>query len=441
MFALIDLHSLDGTIPFWGCMGLLLIAGLANRGLGKSLMEILGSFHLAVACLFGLFLISYFGTEAQVEMGLFAATQKYFESWLLTERFGTPFEFVIAVPLPGGQLLMSLLALNLMAGGLVRVGRSLLSAQNKRRKVLLGALMVTHVGVIVLLAAGLVKLHFSETGHVTLYEGESATEFVSFHEWEVVIHDAASETEVEEWIIPESDFADLEADSRTFSAPGLPFELVLEHYAVNARPEVAGGSAPIAADSPTNDGWVLAPKEREPENERNVAGLLAKIRPSGSALTIPAILSGFERHPFTFKAGDKDWAVSLRHRRFSLPGEIKLLDFHRELHPGTGMPRVFRSDVEWTAAGSGAPPENIRIEMNEPLRRDGHALFQTNWGPQNDPNAQHFYSQLEVARNPSDHWPTVAVIIIGLSLSLALGLRLMAYMRQQASRRLREQKP
>jgi hypothetical protein len=185
----------------------------------------------------------------------------------------------------------------------------------------------------------------------------------------------------------------------------------------------------------------LAPKEREPENERNVAGLLAKIRPTDSALTIPAILSGFERYPFTFNAGGKDWAVGLRHRRFSLPGEIKLLDFHRELHPGTGMPRVFRSDVEWTAAGSGAPPENIRIEMNEPLRRDGHALFQANWGPQNDPNAQRFYSQLEVARNPSDHWPTVAVIIIGLSLSLALGLRLMAYMRQQASRRLREQKP
>jgi hypothetical protein len=78
--------------------------------------------------------------------------------------------------------------------------------------------------------------------------------------------------------------------------------------------------------------------------------------------------------------------------------------------------------------------------MNEPLRRAGHALFQANWGPQNDPKALRFYSQLEVARNPSDHWPTVAVIIIGLSLSLALGLRLLGYMRQQASRRLREEK-
>ena len=57
-----------------------------------------------------------------------------------------------------------------------------------------------------------------------------------------------------------------------------------------------------------------------------------------------------------------------------------------------------------------------------------------------NPNAKRLYSQLEVTRNPSDHWPTLAVIIIGISMSLAMSIRLMGYMRQQASRRLGEGK-
>lgn len=440
MLGLMDLHGFDGTIPFWGLIALLAVTGLLKRSWGRTLMRVLGSFHLAVGCLFGLFLVSYFGTEAQVDLGLFAATQKYFESWILTERFHLPFGLVWSLPLPGGQLLMSVLALNLMAGGLVRVGKRLLAAKAGRRKLLLGCLMVTHVGVVVLLAAGLVKLHLSETGHVTLYEGESTTEFVSFHEWEVVIYDATALTDVEEWIIPAADFLDLETDARTFTATDLPFELVLEHFSRNARPEVAPHAHGSSVGIHSADGWILVPVTPETENERNVAGLLVKIRPNGASRSLAGILSGWERAPMTFHAGEKDWAISLRHRRYTLPGEIKLIDFHRELHPGTGMPRVFRSDVEWierTSEGD-SPVERIRIAMNEPLRRSGHALFQANWGPQNDPKATRFYTQLEVARNPSDHWPTVAVIIIGISLALALGLRLAAFMAQQASRRSRE---
>ena len=44
-----------------------------------------------------------------------------------------------------------------------------------------------------MLAAGLVKLTASADGHVTLYEGESSDDFVSYYLWEVAIHDAEAE--------------------------------------------------------------------------------------------------------------------------------------------------------------------------------------------------------------------------------------------------------
>lgn len=441
MISLIELHTLDLTLAFWGFILALVIAGATGRKRRVFLMGWAGSFHLAVTCLFGLFVISYLGTEAQIDMSLQDSIKKYFESWMLVERFTLPWDFVLSVPLPGGQLLMSMLAINLVMGGLLRVSKNLIAARTTRRKLLLSCLMVTHVGVVVLLAAGLVKLHLSETGHVTLFEGESTSEFVSFHEWEIVIFDAEATSDVQEWIIPASDFEDLESDSRSFTGEDLPFELILEHFVINGRLRPRSGDHGHGS-SPGGDGWALVPEKPAGREGVNIAGILAKIRPKGSQATIPGILWAGERFPFTFPAGSKTWAMSLRHRIFELPGEIMLVDFHRELHPNTGMPRVFRSDVEWTELDAAGNPNmnKIRISMNEPLRRDGHALFQANWGPQDDPNAKRLYSQLEVTRNPSDHWPTLAVIIIGISMSLAMSIRLMGYMRQQASRRLGEGK-
>lgn len=431
-----DLHTHDLTWPFWGLLALVVAASLPNEERRERVLDALASYRLSVATLGGLFVISWLGTVAQVELGLFRAQKIYFESWFLTERFGLFGDWRLAVPLPGGQLLMSLLAVNLLVGGLVRVGQRYAKATGVRRGILL-SLLATHLGVVMLLAAGIVKLHASDNGHVTLYEGESTSEFVSFHEWEIAIHDASQKEDVEEWIVPESSFVDLEKGSRRFETPELPFDLVLERFAPNARVLPEGQQDGVAVSAV--DGWVLVPQEMENQHERNLAGILARIQPRSEGRTSNAILSGWARFPHTFQADGRDWAISLRRRRFDLPGEIELVDFYRELHPRTGMASVFRSDVLWREAdGAGGESEDaIRIAMNEPLRRDGLALFQANWGPQDDPDAARLYSQLEVTRNPSDHWPTASVIVIGVAMTFALALKFRQWLRQQSARAAR----
>ena len=54
---------------------------------------------------------------------------------------------------------------------------------------------------------------------------------------------------------------------------------------------------------------------------------------------------GRQIHPLLVTAGGRKWAIDLRKKRRTLPFTITLTKFHHELHPRTGMPKVFRSDV------------------------------------------------------------------------------------------------
>src|SRR5205085_1013133 len=172
---------------------------------------------LAVVLLAFLFVLTFLGTIEQTELGLFDVQKKYFESLWLVHWIGP-----VPIPLPGVYLVLMLLGVNLLVGGLVRI-------QKSRRTV---GVIVIHVGIVIMLAAGLVKLKFSNEGHLKLYEKPSlgfqhnrADEYVSYHEWELAIWDAAETKDVTERLVPESDFTDL-ADKRTraFEADGLPFK-------------------------------------------------------------------------------------------------------------------------------------------------------------------------------------------------------------------------
>ena len=68
---------------------------------------------LAVILLSLLLLLTYFGTMAQVEMGLYEASEKYFESMFLYQNIGP-----VTIILPGVYLVSALMFVNLFLGGL-----------------------------------------------------------------------------------------------------------------------------------------------------------------------------------------------------------------------------------------------------------------------------------------------------------------------------------
>ncbi len=385
------------------------------KALREKLWQLSVSYGTACVLLIFLFLLTLFGTLEQTEHGLYEVQKKYFESWFLLHDLGA-----ISIPLPGGVLCMGLLAWNLVAGGLVRIRKSKATA----------GIIVTHVGIIILLAAGLVKMSGSDDGYLRLYEGDQSDEYVSYFLWEVAVFDADSTGDVEEFIVSDEQLRLAGDGPVRLSHSLIPFELELKHFLINARPTREGTPLPVA------EGWRLLERELEAEAEGNLAGVYATVR-SSAAADETAILWGLAEDPWVVEAGGRRWGVVLRHRKLRMPFTIRLDKFTKLEHPGTDIPSEFSSDV--TQLG-GEADRAILIRMNEPLRDGGLVLFQSSWGPPNAKPGEPLFSVFSVVRNPSDHWPLYSCIVIGIGLLLTFSAKLKHYIRAQSALRAPEVK-
>ncbi|MHC4376637.1 MAG: cytochrome c biogenesis protein ResB [Planctomycetota bacterium] len=409
----------------------------ASKGPLDLVMRALGSYWLSVGVLTGMFLLTYFGTLQQVEDGLYIVQQEYFYSYFVVQEpiqlFPLPVRLPFPLPLPGGFVLMGLLSINLFVGGLVRIRKSQRTF----------GILVTHVGMAFLMAAGLVKIVDSEDGYVALAEGESSGWFQSHYLWDLVIYDAPLEDSgggVREWVVPQEQFADLGSDSRKFSAAGLPFDLELAHYEDHAQVLPVG---PMwQSPAPDVNGYAIRPLPNQPEAESHVPALWAKATVNGQpqelllwgAARFPAIVetAAAEGDVVTAEGGGGSgrYALALRKRRYEFPWEIRLEEFFMDEHPGTSMASEYRSDVTHIDEGRNT---RLRIEMNKPMRRDGYILYQASYGRRASDGE--LYSQFAVVRNPSDQWPKYACYVIGIGMALAFGQRLIQHIKKQNAQR------
>lgn len=378
----------------------------SERGCCRRFWELLGSLGLCCALLLCLFVLTVQGTLYQVDHGLFAAKERFFASWFIWVDAGA-----VSLPVfPGGITCMGLTAINLIVGGIIRL----------RWGWRVIGIFITHLGVVFMLVAGLVTHYFASEGQLKLHEGEQADYFIDARHWEVAIWDTGLTSDGVEQVIEQELIADLFGEeARTFTSDDLPFDLVLSGFVLNCNALPKG---PMwEAVGPVVDGYGLQALGVDKEIERNFAGLHARAVVSGET-DQPGLLWGGTMLPWTVEAGDRTWAVKLRHARHAMPFAIQLEDFQMEEYPGTGMAKAYRSYVTRL---DGEISERSLIEMNEPLREGGLVFFQSSWG--RDQMGGGLYSVFSVVRNPSDIWPEIAMWVILLGMLLAFGVRLGRY--------------
>ena len=288
----------------------------------------LASYGVAAVILTLLLILTFLGTLEQVDHGLFAVQERYFNSLFLVHIFFG----ILPVPLPGAYLLMVLLFINLVCGAIIRAPKAW------RRP----GMLIAHSGILLLLLGGFVTYRYSISGNMRLYEGEGSSEFESYTGWvlEIVLVDAPPGADA--FIIPESDFADMTpGETRTFHSDQLPFECEISGYGKNTRIEPMLGSHSMIAV----DGFYLMTLPRDPEEERNVAGAYVTVVEKMNGRRHEGILWPLETQPYTVEIDGDYWAFQLRRPRWTVPFTIVLDKFTMEKHPGTSMPKVFLSDV------------------------------------------------------------------------------------------------
>ncbi|MFT4514202.1 MAG: hypothetical protein ACI89X_003546 [Planctomycetota bacterium] len=409
---------------------------------------------LAVVLLVTLGLLTWLGTLAQIEGGLWATQKEYFESWGLIAELPLSWwgseipsaenQWVIKIPLPGAYPVMMLLFLNLLVGGMVRLKWRARNA----------GVLITHIGIALLLLAGFVKMEYSYSGALALYETptsgpelphrqyESST-FVSFHDYELALMKDDGDT-LTERVVPEAKLQGAIDDTVTLSGEGLPFELHIHHYLVNCRPLSKGpmvnATTPVLEVAGGGPGVYLQPLEVNAQREQNRAGVYVRVMVRGQQHAEGIIWGPNNlpvakiRFPFVFELEGARWAVDLRKVMYELPFSMRLSKFVKRDHPGTTTPADFRS---WVLVGDGSNEREVQIYMNTPLRQDGYVAYQTSWGPQ-QPGADGrlkgppWFSIFEVAANPSDQWPMWSCWVIGLGLFVHMFVKLLNFLKSSA---------
>ncbi|MFM8980065.1 MAG: cytochrome c biogenesis protein ResB [Planctomycetia bacterium] len=451
------------------------------RRLSSRLLDLLGSYGLAVAVLSLLLLLTLFGTLEQRYASIYDVQGKYFESLLLTElRTGEDSTFPIL--LPGGYLLLALLGVNLVVGGILRVRKSLPTLLLAAGTVLLlavvlpsvsaGAMfivaglvtllllvvtgwawpqqdwgrlgvLVVHGGIVMLLAAGLVEFYASDKGTLALAEADggpyrrAGDEFESYYEWDLVLAEHLADGRVRERVVPFERFEGLEpGQSARFEDPALPFDLRISGFQRNcvvvAEPQ--GGVEGLALRR--------LPPDRE-KAERNAPGMLVTLVEKGpSARTSRGLVHAEQSFPWRVSVGregaGQDWDVDLRRRRWSFPFTLRLEEFTAAYHPGTTRPKEYSSRVTKLEDGSSEP---ILVTMNQPLRHKGYTFFQSSFEPSREVVTRDGrrvrtppVSIFSVVRNPADAWPLTACGIVMVGLAYMMIVKLARHLRAERGR-------
>ena len=391
----------------------------ALAGLWHRFFDAASSLKLTLAALSAALVLVFAGTLAQVHLGTHVVQERYFQSlfvwWPMdSSRFQIPI-------FPGGHLLGGILLVNLLAAHLRRFR---LAWRN------LGT-HLTHGGLIIMLAGGLLTDLFSRESTLRLSEGETANYSEDPQRVELAVIDQKNKAFDQVTAIPEEQ---LHA-GRTLTPSSLPFRILVKSYYKNSELGMlgqAGAGATAAADQGV--GARVTVKERPQAtaaNARDVASAVIQIVPipSGDGIT-PAplgswLVSDALGAPQTFSFQGGAWRLELRPARYYKPFSITLKKFTHERYAGTDIPKNFASQISLTDPKRGVNRE-VLIYMNHPLRYGGETFYQSGF------EGEHT-TVLQVVRNPSFVAPYVACLVIGAGLLIQFSQHFAQFTRRKKS--------
>lgn len=332
------------------------------------------------------------GTVAQKYMGLYAAQNMFFSSFVF---------FVRGVPLPGGYTVLTLLTVNLVC-------KFIFQSEWTRDKY---GIHLIHLSVILLMAGGLMTALSAREGFIALKEGESGMVVRDYYDRVLLLEETGhKERESRRHTVS---FDRLEKGQK-IDLPSLPFDIVVMDICENSmiRPRAdMGGNDGIGAASMAQIHCVKPFLEKE----QNISGLTYRVTNAADTAQ-NGIYIAFEGR----QTDDiiSDYAVRVERDMRALPFTVTLNNFRRDVYPGTLMARDYESrvtitdgDVSWPAI----------ITMNEPLRYKGYTFYQASTLIGRDGKA---VSVLSVVTNTGWIFPYVAGILLAAGLILHIIIRL-----------------
>jgi len=370
------------------------------------LVSFFTSLRLTVVCLaLGLVLV-FWGTLAQVELGLYKAQAEFFRSFFI---YWGPKGAGWKIPIfPGGYLIGGVLVINLIASQLRRFTFTPSKA----------GLWMVHGGLILLLLGQLGTDLLSHESTLHLREGEAKNYSETERDAELAVIDVTDPDTDAVVSIPQG----IVMSRKSIQHPGLPFTVQVKAFVANSRVSERGANdvEPAAATQGIGSRATVKELPRVTEMEkRDVPSAVVEIvTPQGSLGTW--LVSEFIEQPQSFTWNNRTYQLALRLRRHYRPYSLQLLKFQHDVYPGTDIPKNFSSRVLLQRPETGEKRE-VLIYMNNPLRYAGETYYQASYDEDN------LGTILQVVRNPSWLTPYFSCVLVSVGLLVQFSASLLGF--------------
>ena len=358
----------------------------------ERLYKIATSLKLTVVLLaLGLVLV-FWGTIAQVHLGLYKAQNEFFRSLFI---YWQPGGSNLRIPIfPGGYLVGGVLLINLFAAHLRYY-------QPGKKK---WGIVMIHLGVVLLLFGQFLTDFLSTESSMHIREGSFANYSEAARDYELAVIDTTDAKSDKVVAIPARRLQKL----GNITHPELPFAIHVDRYfdnsAVTQKEEA--GFEPVKVTAGIGDGvfWRRLPHETEMNRRDMPSGIVELTASQGSIGSF--LVSTYLARPQQFSCGGRDYQLVLRPERFYKPFNLHLIEFRFDRYAGTEIPKNFSSRVRVQRPDTGEDRE-VLIYMNNPLRYAGETFYQADWDKEDEKG-----TILQVVRNPSWLTPYFACVLV-----------------------------
>lgn len=374
------------------------------------------SLRLTVVLLaLGLILV-FWGTIAQVNLGLYKAQNEFFRSFFI---FWSPAGSNFRLPIfPGGYLVGGLLLINLFSAHLRYY-------QPGRKK---WGIVLIHLGVVLLLLGQLLTDLLSTESMMHIRNGGTANFSEASMAYELAVIDTTDPKYDQVVAIPSR----LLVQGSEVTHADLPFAVRVKTFHINSSltEKPADGYTEVSVTAglgakPGSSIWWRDLPHVTAMNERDMpSGIIELATPQTSLGTY--LVSGFLARPQEFKHEGRSYQMALRPVRYYKPFNLHLVEFKHDRYAGTEIPKNFSSRVRLSRADTGEERE-VLIYMNNPLRYAGETFYQASFDKDDQGTV------LQVVRNPSWLTPYFACVMVAVGMVLQFMTHLVRFASKRKS--------
>jgi hypothetical protein len=376
----------------------------------ERLYRLFTSLRLTVVLLaLGLILV-FWGTIAQVNVGLYKAQNEFFRSFFI---YWSPAGSSFRLPIfPGGYLVGGVLLINLFSAHL-RYYRP------DRKK---WGIVLIHLGVVLLLLGQLLTDVLSTESMMHIRNGETKNYSEASMAYELAVVDTTEPASDHVVAIPSR----LLAQGGEITHADLPFAVRMKTFygnsTVSEQPADGYTEVNVTAGLGAKPGpgiwWRELPHVTRMDESDLPSGIVELSTPSGSLGTY--LVSGRLSRPQEFKHNNHTYQLALRPVRYYKPFNLHLVEFKHDRYAGTDIPKNFSSRVRLRRPDTGEDRE-VLIYMNNPLRYAGETYYQASFDKDDQGTV------LQVVHNPSWLTPYFSCVMVAAGMVLQFMTHLIGF--------------